>query len=379
LDNDRCRALLGAPVSDVVITDILTRLGLTKTPVGWQPPTYRIDLPRPVDLVEEVARVYGIAALPAAGAALFAAESAADVLYDFRMSLRQSLAARGVWEAQTIKLISSAQLADALGTNPAPLAPLPLKNPLSDDHTHMRPSVLPGLLATAERNIRMGAPSLRFFETGTIFAKAPDGKAIEKDALGILLSGPVNSEAWNLKEPAAADLSDLRGLIESLCPNAQVKFKPGKHAALVIAASIQVNGKSIGLAGRLWPARERALDARHPVFVAEIDTTVLQKALTREVKFDELPRFPGIKRDVSLEVAADVPHAKFEDFFAGVKEPLYIEAELFDVFQLGSGKKSVSWRIQYRDNGRTLQNAEVDTAHGRVLDALKKALPVTVR
>ncbi len=379
LDNDRCRALLGADIPDAEIDGILTRLGLTKSAAGWLPPTYRLDLVRPVDLIEEVARVYGIARLPAAGAALFADESPADGFYDFRMALRQALAARGVWEAQTIKLISAAQLADALGTNPAPLAPLPLKNPLSDDHTHMRPSVLPGLLATAEHNIRHGSASLRFYEMGTIFTRTPDGKAVEKDALGILLSGPVNSTAWNLKEPAAADLSDLRGLVESLCPGAQVKFKPGKHAALVLAANITVNGKSAGMAGRLWPSRERALDARHPVFVAELDTAALQKALSKEVKFDELPRFPGISRDVALEVAAEVPHAKFEDFFAGVKEPLFTGAELFDVFQLGEGKKSVAWRIDYRAADRTLQSAEVDAAHGRVLEGLKKALPVSVR
>jgi phenylalanyl-tRNA synthetase beta chain len=385
LDNDRCRRLLGADINDAEIEAILTGLGLTKTSSGWQPPTWRLDLPRPVDLVEEVARVYGIARLPAAGAALFAGESAADEFYDFRLSLRRVLAARGVWEAQTIKLISTAQLADVLGTNPQPVNPLPLKNPLSDDHTHMRPSVLPGLLATAERNIRMGRASLRFCETGTVFSRAPDGKPLEKDTLGILLSGPVSGEAWNLTAPAAADLYDLRGLIDSLCPGANVKFKPVKQSALLLAATVQVNGKSVGLCGRLWPARERAMDARHPVFVAEIDTATLQKALAREVKFDEMPRFPGISRDVALEVAADVPHSKFEDFFATLKEPLLSSATLFDVFTDPSGvklpadRKSVAWTLQYRDRSKTMESTEVDTIHARVLEALKKALPVSIR
>ncbi|HWB05695.1 MAG TPA: phenylalanine--tRNA ligase subunit beta [Verrucomicrobiales bacterium] len=385
LDNDRCRRLLGGDVSDAEIDSILTGLGLTKTVAGWQPPTWRLDLPRPVDLVEEVARVYGIARLPAAGAALFAEESAADEFYDFRMSLRRQFAARGVWEAQTIKLISNVQLADVLGTNPQPVNPLTLKNPLSDDHTHMRPSVLPGLLATAERNIRMGRASLRFFEMGTVFSRTPDNKPVEKDALGILLSGPVSGEAWNLTTSPVADLYDLRGLIDSLCPGANVKFKPVKQSALLLAATVQVNGKSVGLCGRLWPARERALDARHPVFVAEIDTAALQKALTREVKFDEMPRFPGISRDVALEVAADVPHSKFEDFFATLKEPLLTSATLFDVFsdptgaRLPADRKSVAWTLLYRDRSKTMESAEVDTIHARVLEALKKALPVSIR
>jgi len=301
------------------------------------------------------------------------------------MSTRRLLAARGLWEAQTIKLISQAQLTDVLGTNPAAVNPLPLKNPLSDDHTHMRPSVLPGLLAVAERNIRMGRASLRFFEMGTVFTSAPDGKAMEKDVLGILLSGPVNSEAWNLTSPPVADVHELRGLIDSICPGVPVKFKPVKSTALLLAATVQVNGKSVGQCGRLWPARERAIDARHPVFAAEIDTAALQKALSREVKFDEMPRFPGISRDVALEVAADVPHSKFEDFFAGLKEPLLSSATLFDVFsdptgaKLAVDRKSVAWTLSYRDRTRTLESAEVDAAHTRVLEALKKALPVSVR
>jgi len=158
-----------------------------------------------------------------------------------------------------------------------------------------------------------------------------------------------------------------------------------KHAAVLLSATVQVNGKSVGLCGRLWPARERAIDARHPVFVAEIDTAALQKALTREVKFDEMPRFPGITRDVALEVAADVPHSKFEDFFATLKEPLLSGAVLFDVFtdptgtKLAADRKSVAWTISYRDKTRTMESAEVDAIHARVLEALKKALPVSVR
>lgn len=184
---------------------------------------------------------------------------------------------------------------------------------------------------------------------------------------------------------AAADLYDLRGLIDSLCPGANVKFKPVKQTALLLAATVQVNGKSVGLCGRLWPARERAMDTRHPVFVAEIDTAALQKALACEVKFDEMPRFPGISRDVALEVAADVPHSKFEDFFAGLKEPLLSSATLFDVFtdptgaKLSADRKSVAWTLQYRDRSKTMESAEVDTVHARVLESLKKALPVSIR
>ncbi len=384
LSGDHVRRLLGAEIEDGAIDDILTRLGLRRSAGGWVPPSWRLDLPRPVDLIEEVARVYGIENLPITGAAYFAAESAADSAYDFKMGLRQQLAARGLWEAQTMKLVSSGQLSDAIGVTPQLLPALALRNPLSDDYTTMRPSLVPGLLATAERNIRNGLAGLRFFETGTIFSSTPDGKSIEKDALALLLSGPVSGAAWN-QEPTIADVGDLRGMIESLCTGAVVKFKPGKHAALLLAATVQVNGKTVGLAGRCLPARERAMDARHPVFVAELDHGVLQKALATSILFDALPRFPGSSRDIAMEADATVLNSKFEDFFASLKEPLFVEARLFDVFcdptgvKMAPGRRSLAYSLTYRDATKTLESAQVDAAHARVVAAVQKSLGVTIR
>ena len=386
LDPDHVRRLLGTPIPDAEIDRILSCLGLAKSPSGWIIPSYRQDLTRPVDLIEEIARVHGIENLPAAGAALFSDPSTADEQYDFRMNLRKGLAARGLWEAQTIKLVSHSQLDLHLGTNPQPLAPLPLKNPLSDDHTVMRPGLIPGLLAVAERNIRMGRSSLRFFESGTVFASAPDGKPIERDVLSILISGPAVPPSWAAADPASADLFDLRGLIESLFPAAQVKWKPGRIPAVLLAGGvIQINGKSVGLGGRLHPARERAIGTRLPVFIAELDSAALQKAVQHDVLFDDLPRFPSITRDVAIESAADLPNSKFEDFFASLKEPHFTGASVFDVFsdpsgaKLAAGRKSIAYSLTYRDRSRTLEGSEVDAAHQRILAALQKALPVTIR
>jgi phenylalanyl-tRNA synthetase beta chain len=127
------------------------------------------------------------------------------------------------------------------------------------------------------------------------------------------------------------------------------------------------------------------MGSRHPVFVAELDTGALQKAVVREVKFDELPRFPSVSRDVAMETEGDFPNSRFEDFFAGLKEPLFAGAVIFDVFsdpegvKLARGRKSVAYTLTYRDRSRTLEGSEVDAVHQRVLAALTKALPVTIR
>jgi phenylalanyl-tRNA synthetase beta chain len=391
LDLARAQRLLGTPISETEVTGILTRLNLLPSdaagaaPLTFKIPGYRQDLQRSVDLVEEIARVFGIANIPASTEGQFVPASAADATYDFRMSLRHNLTGQGLLEALTIKLVSQTQLADALGTTPQLLPVLPLRNPLSDDHTTMRPSLVPGLLATAGRNVRQGAASLRFFETGTIFASAPDGKAIERDALAILLSGPVKPASWSEPAPRIADAADLRGLLEALAPGVSVKLKPVRSDRLLIAAQIVVNGKPVGLCGQVHPARVRAIDSRHPIHVAELDLGLLQKALTREVKFEEMPRFPAITRDLALEVPADVANSKIEDFFAAQKEPLFISAALFDVFsdptggKLGKDKKSLAYTLTYRDSAKTLATAEADAAHTRIVTGLKKALPVSVR
>ena len=386
LDLPRAQRLLGTAISEAEVMDILTRLNLKRAGgLTFAIPGYRQDLQRSVDLVEEVARVFGIANIPATTDGQFVPASAADAVYDFKMALRQRLVGQGLYEAQTIKLISNPQVEDALGTTPQLLPILPLRNPLSDDHTVMRPSLLPGLLAVAERNLRMGTNSLRFFETGTVFARTPDGKAIEKDALAILLSGPVSRPAWNRQAPAAADPSELRAVLDALCPGVSVKLRPVPNSRLLTAAQIIVNGRPAGLCGQLQPARVRALDSRHPVYAAEIDTGLLFKAMSREVKFDEIPRFPSITRDIALEAPADLANGNLEDFFTTRKEPLLTGAVLFDRFadptgqKLAADKKSLAYTLTYRDSGKTLSSAEVDTAHTKVVAELLKALPVTVR
>ncbi len=386
LDLARAQRLLGVAVSEAEVVDILTRLNLKdEGGLVFAIPGYRQDVQRSVDLVEEIARVYGIARIPASMAGEFVAASGADVAYDFKMGLRQRLVGQGLFEAQTIKLISSGQLEDALGTTPQVLAELRLSNPLSDDHTVMRPSLLPGLLGAAARNIRMGSSSLRFFEMGTLFASGPEGKAVEKEGLALVLSGPVSPAAWNRPEPAVADAAELRAVLDALCPGVRVKLKPIGHARLLLAAQVVVNGKSVGLCGQLRPARVRALDGRHPFYVAELDAGLLAKAMSREVKFDELARFPAVSRDIALEVPVDLGQGKLEDFFAACKEPLLTGAVLFDVFadptgqKLAPERKSLAYSLTYRDPQRTLAAAEVDAAHAKVMAGLLKAFPVALR
>jgi phenylalanyl-tRNA synthetase beta chain len=393
LDENRAQRLLGIPdLHADEMHAVLEKLGLAKISAKpgesvWRVPSYRLDLSRSVDLVEELARVIGLERVPSRHAAVFAQGDATDRAYDHAMQLRQTLVQRGCHEAQTLRLISSAQLSDCIGLVDPLATSVPVRNPLSEDHTTLRPGIIPGLIATAALNIRQGAARLRFFEIGRVFLKAPKGGATrEEDRLALLLSGPSSPSSWHDKEPAAVDIHHLRGLIESLPGVRNLELKRIQDGrAFLLTHEIRTGNRVLGWIAQLHPARARDIGARHPVYVAELLLSALRQCAGGAAKFEELPRFPGISRDVAMELPLDFEHQKVAAFFSGTKEPLLIKVELFDVFRDASGvrlpkdRKSVAWSLTYRSPDRTLEAGEVDLAHGRILASLEKALPVTIR
>ena len=388
LDTAKLDQLMGGSISLTDAEEILTRLGLTKLSDGtWKIPSFRADLQRHIDLVEEIARVHGLANVPSRLLGSFVPASPIDAAYDADMVLRRRLAALGVYECQTIKLIADHQLTDAL-----PLRPLQdgdvirVKLPLSEDHAVMRPSIVPGLVSSAARNVRQQQKSLRFFEMGRVFRNAGGGKAKdqESETLAILLSGGTAPAAWNQAE-RHADLHDLKGLIQALVPNKTIRFSPRDRDGFALGCDIKADDQNIGVFARLKPARERELDFTSPVFVAELDLTKLRKLLTGIDHVEDLPQFPGSSRDAAMEVAVTMPNADIENVVLKLNEPLLVSFECFDVFTDPSGekltadRKSVAYRFLYRAADRTLKAEEVDAAHQKVLASLTQKLGVKFR
>ncbi len=394
LDNENVRKLMGCDVSDAEIEKILTSLGLkaseTKgTHTVWAVPTYRLDLEREVDLIEEVARVYGLDNVPSKTIARFAPASKADISYDFARKIQTRLAALGFYESRTLKLISSEQLKDDVATNHRGMSPIRLKNPLNDEQDYLRPGLIPGLLASAGNNVRFGNGDLRLFETGRVFTATPKGGEVEHEHLGLLITGSRTARSWHEAKPSNVDIYDLSAVIETLCPGQKVNLVPIKDDRMLCPVSIEIGtGKKaakIGLAGFISPGRARDFDLESPVAVAEINVKKLTAAVEQELKFSELPKFPGSSRDIAMLVPADLKNSEIEKFFSNVNEPLLMSVELFDVFSDPSGerlakdKKSLAYSLTYRSPNRTLEAAEVETAHSKLLDSLKKDLPIEFR
>ncbi len=389
LDHARLAQLMDHSISLEEAEAILTSLGLSKiNPTTWDIPSYRGDLQRHVDLVEEIARVHGLNNVPSRLLGSYSEENDIDRAYDAQMSMRRQLASLGFYEAQTIKLISDTQLHDCL-----PLRPLQegdvirVSLPLSEDHAVMRPSLTPGLITVAERNACQGASSLRFFEMGRTFRNAGGGKAkdLETDTLAILMAGDRRPSDWHGKKTTPIDLYDLKGVIASILPQSSIQLAPRQREGFVLSADILANGKPIGIFARLSPSRCRELSFETPVCLAELDLKKLQQLRTGIDQVEELPQFPGSSRDIAMEAPADLENAQIEKAILKANQAILESYYCFDLFTDPSGeklavdRKSIAYSLTYRSPDRTLKGKEVDEVHAKILEHLQKTLPISYR
>jgi phenylalanyl-tRNA synthetase beta chain len=378
LRDARCAQLLGVEISAARIEGILTSLGLGKTSAGWRIPSYRQDLTREIDLIEEVSRVFGIENVPDREMGRFAAASDSDRFHDRGMKLRTLLAGQGFSEARTLTLISGKALARQFF---AAENPLRVRNPLNEDQVVLRPGLLPGLLGALENNVRVGAKNIRLYELGRVFGGV-EGE--EQTHLGFVMTGAVEIASWRAAKPRDADLFDLKGVLSALGIG-RLDFRRVENPALAVAVEIFFAEKCIGHAGQVRPSLAREMDVATPVLVAEINLSAVEALDSLKRKFAELDKYPAVTRDVAMLVPLATPHAQIVGILQDAGEPLLASVELFDVFSDATGgkiavdRKSLAYSLTYRAKDRTLQTEEVNAAHERLKGRLKGALDVQFR
>jgi phenylalanyl-tRNA synthetase beta chain len=378
---DRIKLLLGVKVSEERIEQILNGFGFRKQEDGWAKFAFRPDVTREVDLIEEVARVIGMKAIPSRVQARFSPASEVDRAYNFAMTLRRAFSAQGLSEARNITLVPNQPLGvEAADVDVANVQRV--KNPMIDDQVVLRPHLLHGLFTALRENLRAGAESVRLFEIGRVFStKSP----AESSHAALVLSGAKSRADWRKDVPRELDLYDLKGILTAAL-GTMASFEAAENPALALALAIKVEGQLIGHAGQLWPAEARALDAVAPVLFAEFDLAALANASgVAAKKYREIVRFPAVKRDMALLVPLVLPHAAIENCLQAVKEPLLEKVELFDIYTDSTGakipadQKSLAYSLTYRASDRTLLSNEVEVAHARLKDRLKADLNVSFR
>ncbi len=375
----RVKSLLGLEVSSDEIRRALSGLGLTLVQDGeesttWLTPSHRLDLLREVDLIEEISRVVGIERITGRLAATPAEPGKADALYDFQMSMREQLAGQGFSEARTSTLISEGML---WLQEPAKR----LKNPLGEDQAFLRTSLLPGLLNAVERNIRHGARTIALFEVGRTFHA--EG-AEETSSLAIVLSGENSAANWRGEKSRQLDWHDAKGVLQSLTRRELTWSKIEAQAPLIFAAEIRVGDQVLGLIGQISPSAARAISAKAPVLVAELDLEIL-RTLAENREYREISKFPAVTRDIAVVCPVTMPYGEIEQVLRDAKDELLFSVEPFDIFndpageRLPADRKSVAISLTFRASGRTLTNEEVNISCERLKQELKTKLGVDFR
>src|SRR6266487_3101254 len=365
--------LLGIHIEPATADGILTRFGLTKSDSASHPrlkiPSYRRDLQRQVDLIEEIIRAHGIEKIPSADRSRFTPLSEADRNFDFETKLRRDLIALGLTEARTSSLIARSEVAKANGA-------IELRNPLSEDHVALRTSLIAGLLEAVARNIRAGAERIALFEIGNTFAP-PTGEQQRK--LAIVLCGQVvSAKDWRGAKKRQLDFFDLKGALNA---TGAFEFQRSIEPSFVLMAEIFYRTDRIGYGGQL----SATTSATAPVLVAEIDLARIEKAKEDAKPFKEIDRYPEVTRDIAMFVGPKVTHAEILAEIASANEPLLEKVELFDLFMENDGKgmpemkKSLAYSLTYRDKNRTLTSEEVSAVHARIRERLRNDVGAELR
>lgn len=374
---ERIAEVLGAAVPDARIQQILGALGLSQGEHGWDVPSFRADLMREIDLIEEIARVVGIEHFPPRVRARFAESSETDRRWDRMMALRRAAVGQGLFEARSLTLVS-----EAMAQSPFVRGPVRrVKNPLNEYQVVLRPSLVPGLVAAASRNACAGVQSIRLFEIGRVFS----AEGVEERTHWAVVMGGRCGGDWRNPSVRDVDLFDLKGIVEAVLGD-RLEWVPVQGSGeLGLEVEIRFEGKRIGSAGWFRPSAARALDIPGALLAAELDLeTWLGRSGSTRV-YRELPRFPAVTRDVAFVVDRAVSNQRILEVLAAVQEPLLCGVELFDVFtdatgeKLRADQKSLAYSLTYRSAERTLVAEEVSTAHERLKQRILSELGAVVR
>lgn len=382
---ERIAQMLGLELPVAEVERLLTALGLSVVASGagqWQVeiPSHRFDLSIEVDLIEELARLYGYNRLPVRyPQARLAPQPQSETRAELGQ-LRRLLVARGYQEAVTFSFIDPKWFELF---HPG-VQPLTLANPISADLAAMRASLWPGLVKALQHNLNRQQTRVRLFESGLRFVGQLDGLKQEAMLAGVIC-GSRQLEGWaNGREEV--DFYDLKADVEALLGYAGAgsafSFAAAEHPALHPgqAARIERDGQLVGYLGALHPELAKALDLEQPVFLFEL--VLAEVAAGRLPQFRELSRFPEVRRDLALLVGRAVPAQSLLDEIRAQAGEYLTDLRLFDVYQ-GKGidplSKSVAVGLTWQHPSRTLNDEEVNENLQRVMASLGERFQATLR
>jgi len=375
---DRMTSMLGFAIDRMDAANALLRLGfgLEYMETGWNVtvPTWRQDIVREIDLIEEVGRVVGYEGIPERLPVGSTTQGRDSAWGQFAEIVRAALSGAGLQEIVGHTMLAPHDLDEVAGFGPR----VAVRSALSADLSGLRRSLLPGLMDTLDRNARRGQSPLAFYEVGHIFA-CNQGEFIEKSSIAGLVCGPLADSGWNASmRTLPADFYTLSGIIDRLfgairsprprlLPGDDTRFHPGRQAKIVL------NGKCLGIVGELHPRQTTGLRSKDRVLAFELDFEVLHQISKPVGGFSPLSPFQGVVRDVAPRVSKTVTFAEIEAVISALKIDLLRSIRLSDLFTgspIPDGLQSLTLTLSFRAMDRTLSEEEVSHAMEQIRTAL---------
>ncbi|MDK2821351.1 MAG: phenylalanyl-tRNA synthetase beta chain [Clostridia bacterium] len=387
---ERVNYLLGTNLKPDTMKELLERLHLQVSgegPFQVEVPPYRGDLTQEIDLVEELARLYGYNKIEVTLPGNITSREKQTFGQLWEEAGRQAAAEAGLSEVVTYSFIGSKAFEMLQIPDDHPWRKtVKIKNPLREEQSVLRTSLLPGLLEVATRNAKRRVLPVTIYECGRVFVPTEQLLPDELLRLGGLVMG-TDSGGWDWPE-REMDFYYLKGILEDILTRLRVKdisfertseypfLHPGR------AANINACGEKIGFIGELHPDVLDAADLPSRACVFELDWEKAGRFAIKLPKYEALPRFPAVERDLALVVPADLPAARVTEVIKESGGELLKTSYLFDVYQGGSvpeGYKSLAYSLFYQLPDRTLTDAEVNEAQERIQKVLADKLGATLR
>ena len=380
---ERANALLSTNFSIQEASELLVRLGcetcIEKDVININAPSFRPDLSREIDIIEELGRIHGYDNIKGSERSSGSWLTDIDIHQQAKESLRRMLVDFGYDEVVTNTVVEREweEIIEAREE-------IEIINPPTESQSLLRTRLLPSLLEVSRRNLNQQERSLRLFEIGKCFSNPKESSNLptEDTELAVLCSGPRNISPWQ-GDISMTDFFDIKGLTERILGSSEITFVPFANKGYRNGHSAQINiaKKTVGYVGQVSSKLLEAFDIKQSVFILELQVKAIAELWhAQNVKFSTVPKFPTAERDLSIVVKDEVPQ---EDVRSAIIKGKWVEqVEFLDVYigdQLQDGYKSLSFSIALRDPNATLTDKQADFTIGNILKKLSELFDAKLR
>ncbi|HEY4663181.1 MAG TPA: phenylalanine--tRNA ligase subunit beta [Candidatus Humimicrobiaceae bacterium] len=391
---EKVSKILGKQINKELISKILTKLKINNIVkdniVQVTVPSFRYeDLEREIDLIEEIARIYGYDKLDSIPTGVKERRGKYSFYQKTVRNIRQILCDIGLDEVINYSFLSAVEIETfKLNLEEEYKDSVAILNPINEDFKFLRPMLLPSLMKNIKDNINHTIKDIRIFEISKVFKKKnTNNLPLEINMLGIILTGNAVQKGWDEKE-RPFDFYDLKGILENLC----IKYYPGNGPGIEekgykffhpgISGNIKINGINMGIIGMIHPLIIEETETGQNVYYMEINMDNFINNIKETRDYKPIPAFPSI--DIDLAIVVD-DKIKSEDITDEIKKSgteLLKKVRLFDIYrgeQIEKNKKSIAYSLNFRDDSRTLKDTEIEIIVNRILENLGKRFNAKIR